>query len=298
MHMRFPRTLVLLMAVVVGLGGRRAATADEAVSNTEISPGVLLFQTSSGNVIASVGRDGAVLVGTPSAGSTAAIAKVLAGKTTSPVRYVVVFPEDPAHSDGDAGWGRRGAFVAMQEKALERLGGHAMGPPVPLPSRLTALGVDRPRVAFSDVLTFDVNGDAIHVVHQAPGYSDADAIVHFHTAHLVYLGEVFPGDGYPTIDTNQGGRLSGVLKTLGAWAGGAIHVVPARGDVKTGAEVKEFRDMIVTVRDRVQSLMTAGKTEEQVVEAHPTTEFDGKWGHGRVTPAAFISELYTAIRAQ
>jgi hypothetical protein len=39
-----------------------------------------------------------------------------------------------------------------------------------------------------------------------PGYSDADAIVHFHVANLVYLGEVFPGDGYPEIDPAQGGR--------------------------------------------------------------------------------------------
>jgi hypothetical protein len=31
---------------------------------------------------------------------------------------------------------------------------------------------------------------------------------------LVYVGEVFPGDGYPTIDPAQGGTLDGLLKTL------------------------------------------------------------------------------------
>jgi hypothetical protein len=103
----------------------------------------------------------------------------------------------------------------MQETALERLGGHAMGPPAPLPPRLIELKVDRPRIAFSEVLTFDLNGEAIHIVHQAPGYSDADAVTHFHVANAIYLGEVFPGDGYPEIDPSQGGKLDGLVKQNG-----------------------------------------------------------------------------------
>jgi hypothetical protein len=53
----------------------------------------------------------------------------------------------------------------MQENGLERLGGHVKGPR-PLPRRLVELGVDRPRVALSEVLTFDLNGEAIHIVER------------------------------------------------------------------------------------------------------------------------------------
>ena len=137
----------------------------------------------------------------------------------------------------------------MQEHALDRLGGHAMGPPRPLPPPLIKLGVDRPRIAFSEVLTFDLNGEAIHIVHQPPGYSNADAIVHFHVANLVYLGEVFPGDGYPKIEAEQGGKLEGLLKTLDEWTGNTFRVVPARGAVMNGDDVKSFHDMILAVRD-------------------------------------------------
>src|SRR2546430_11829728 len=80
-------------------------------------------------------------------------------------------------------------------------------------------------------MTFDVNGEAVHIVHQKPGYSDADALVHFHVAKLVYWGEVFPGDGYPAIDTAQGGTLDGLLKMLDGWTDPGFHVVPARGEV-------------------------------------------------------------------
>src|SRR5215469_12399800 len=57
------------------------------------------------------------------------------------------------------------------------------------------IGVQHPRMAFSEVLAFDLNGEAIHFVHQKPGYSSADSLVHFHVGTTVYWDEVFPGGG-------------------------------------------------------------------------------------------------------
>lgn len=295
LRMRIVARATLLMFFAPWLLGTCGLAAQDA-SVTEITPNVLVFSTSTGNVICSVGDDGALLIGTPSAASTAAISKILAERTSSAARYVVIAPEDLAHSHGDAGWGKRGAFVAMQENALHRLGGHVMGTPPPLDSHLVQLGVDRPRVAFSEVLTFDLNGEAIHVVHQKPGFSDADALVHFHTAKLVYMGEVFPGDGYPMIDPAQGGTLEGLLTTIDPWTADAtFKVVPARGAVSNGQGLKQFHDMIVTVRDRVKRAMESGRKEPEILAEHPTAEFDAKFGNGRVKGDEFVREVYAAL---
>ena len=264
-----------------------------AVGTTELTPTLLVFSTAAGNVVASVGPDGALLVGTPPAASTPRISSILASRTKSPVRYVVIAPQDFAHSEGDAGWGRLGAFVAMQENALRRLGGDMMGAPQPLSPRFVKLGVDRPRVAFSEVLAFDLNGESIHIVHQKPGYSDADTAVHFHVAKTVYLGEAFPGDGYPAIDPAQGGTLDGLVNTLDGWTDSSFHVVPARGKITDGATVKALRDMIVTVRDRIKR-----RTESEIQAEHPTSEFDAEFGHGRVQPDQFVHDVYIALKEQ
>jgi cyclase len=287
-----------LLGFVVVLVGHFAFGAEDTVGVTEIATKVLVFSTTAGNVVASVGPDGALLVGTPPVTSTPRINSILASRTKSSVRYVVIAPQDLAHSEGDAAWGRRGAFVAMHENALRRLGGDAMGAPQPLSPEFVKLGVDRPRVAFSEVLAFDLNGESIHVVHQKPGYSDADAIVHFHLAKLVYLGEVFPGDGYPVIDPAQGGTLDGLLKTLDAWGDSTFLIVPARGKVTNGATVKAFQSMIVTVRDRIQRMIEAGRTESEVLAEHPTNDFDSQWGRGRVRPDQFVHEVYSAVKGQ
>ncbi|PYT68514.1 MAG: hypothetical protein DMG39_20855 [Acidobacteria bacterium] len=267
------------------------------VKVTEVTPNVLVFATRTGNVVASAGPDGALLIGTPSADSTERISSELAKRTPSPVRYVVIAPEDPAQSEGDAGWRQRGAFVVMQEKALERLGGHVMGAPKPLSEQFVKLGVDRARISFSEVMSFDLNGEAVHMVKQKPGYSDADALVHFHVAKLLYWGEVFPGDGYPAIDTAHGGNLDGLVKMLDGWTNAGFHVVPARGEVTNGTGLKAFCDMVVAVRDRVKHLIEAGRTESDVIGEHPTADFDAKWGHGRVPPDTFVQEIYRELKA-
>ncbi len=141
-HRRLP-VIILILSAFAAIAWS-AVSAQEAVSVTEITPQLLVFATTAGNVVASVGPDGALLVGTPAAASTPYISGILASRTKSAVRYVVIGPQDMAHSEGDAGWGRRGAFVAMHENALQRIGGNAMGAPSPMSQRFTELGVDRP----------------------------------------------------------------------------------------------------------------------------------------------------------
>jgi hypothetical protein len=117
---RFHR--LILLVFFLGLMGALTTAAQEIVSVTEISPQVLVFATSTGNVVASVGPDGALLIGTPSAASTAPIEAILATHTKSPVRYVVIAPEDPSSpkatqvGDGEAhSWPCRRMRSAVSE---------------------------------------------------------------------------------------------------------------------------------------------------------------------------------------
>jgi hypothetical protein len=59
-----------VLLLLIGLMNAAIAFTQENVGVTEVAPHVLVFATSTGNVVASVGDDGALLVGTPSAAST------------------------------------------------------------------------------------------------------------------------------------------------------------------------------------------------------------------------------------
>ena len=72
---------------LLAAGAIAAAPAQEKVELTEITPTLLVFATSSGNLVASTGPDGVLLVGTPSLASTPYIDSVLKQRTRSPARY-------------------------------------------------------------------------------------------------------------------------------------------------------------------------------------------------------------------
>jgi hypothetical protein len=262
--------------------------AQQPAPFTEPSPGTLLFTTAAGNVVATITSEGAFIVGPLSAASTAAIQAEISARTTSPARYVIATARGDAEAEGDGGWGRLGALVVTHENAWGRLGD---------PVRLGA-GIAEPKAAFSEVLKFELDGHDIHAVHQHPGYSDADILVHFETDNLVYLGESLPGDGYPLIDAAQHGTLQGLIETLSPWTRNGQRFVPARGPLLAAADIMALRDMLVAMQQRIRTLAQAGQTADQVVAAHPSAEFDARFGHGRVSPDAFVREVYRAVSAR
>jgi hypothetical protein len=264
------------------LAGLPAAASAQLVTVQEPAPGVLVLTTFAGNSIASVGPDGAVLVGVQSPATTAAIEAELARRTRSPRRYVVLAPGDSGAVAGDAGWGALGATVIAHEwtrPRLESWGARPGGLPV---------------VTYSEVIAFDLNGGSVHVVHMPPGYSDDDAIVHFHHADMVHLGSSLTTDGYPHVDLAQNGSIDGIIETVRRFieSPAASRFVPRRGAIIRTAELREYHRMLSAVRDTVRALARGGASEDRVVAARPTAAFDARWGGGRITPEQFVRMVY------
>jgi len=260
--------------------------AQQPAPFTEPSPGTMLFATAAGNVVATVTSDGVFIVGPLSAASTGPIQAAVSSRSTSPQRYVIATARAAADAEGDGGWGRLGALVVTHENAWGRLSNS---------DRLGATGTEAPKGAFSEVLKFALSGHDMHAVHQHPGYSDADILVHFEEDNLVYLGESLPGDGYPLIDAEQHGTLDGLIETLNPWTRNGQRFVAARGPLLRADDVMAMRDMLVTMRGRIRTMVQAGQTADQVVAAHPSAEFDARFGGGRVSPEVFVREVFRAV---
>jgi cyclase len=252
----------------------------------EVAPGVLVLSTRAGNSIASVGPDGAVLVGVQTPATTRAIEAELARRTRSPRRYVVLAPGDSTVVAGDAGWGALGAVVVAHEWNRPKLEEWSRLPNAPRNGL--------PPITYSEVIAFDLNGESIHVVHMPPGYSNDDAIAHFHHAGIVHLGGALTMDGYPVIDLSQNGTIDGMIETVSRFVKNpeTDRFVPLRGPVASIAQLREYHDMLTRVRDRVRALAKSGTSEDGVVAAHPTAPFDARWGKGPVSPEAFVRMVY------
>jgi hypothetical protein len=198
---------------------------------------------------------------------------------------------DSAFSYADGGLGSGGTITIAHEnlrrRMADRSGSHG-SPPLALPS-----------LGFSEVIQVYVPGEDTHAVHQHAGYSDADVSVHFERAGVLVLGTIFTADGYPAIDKEHGGSFLGLLETATTFAnsfGTLPTIVPARGPAVSGRVLRDYVAMLTSVRNRIQQLVNSGRTLEQVRGARPTSEFDARWGHGPVSPDAFVETVYSALR--
>ena len=70
--------------------------------------------------------------------------------------------------------------------------------------------------------------------------------------------------------------------------------VPGHGVVSSREDIVEFRDMVITVRDRVAELVEDGATFDDMMAAQPTREFNAKWGD----PERFLTAVYQELNGE
>lgn len=261
----------------------------------QVAPGVYLIAEPVGNLLVLVGSDGPVVIG-PAAPTLVARARALL-KSLGIERpaYAVVIAGDSAVERADGGWGGNGTITIAHEGLRNRVRR--------LARKDTTLRERMPMLGYSEVFQLAADGDEIHFVHHPPGFSEADVIAHFEGRQFLYMGNLFTTDGYPSINSDLGGSITGLIVTakefIDSYKGyeSLIEpIVPGRGPTATMKDLQAYHDMLVAVRDRVQPMVGAGKTLDDVIAARPTAEFDARWGKGPVSPRQFVTMVYRAMK--
>jgi glyoxylase-like metal-dependent hydrolase (beta-lactamase superfamily II) len=139
--------------------------------------------------------------------------------------------------------------------------------------------------------------------------TDGDTIVHFRRADVIVAGDVFSTTQYPFIDVKNGGSVQGEIQALNFILDRTVYVhdeeggtliIPGRGRVTDEWDVAEYRDMMVIIRDRVQSMIKSGATLQQVIAARPTADYDVRYGatSGPWTTDMFVEAVYTSLKSR
>jgi cyclase len=152
-----------------------------------------------------------------------------------------------------------------------------------------------------------VNGEPVIVYHEQAANTDGDSIVLFRRSDVIAAGDIFSTVSYPIIDFEKGGRIQGVIAGLNHIldlavpeyrSQGGTWVIPSHGRLSDTADVASYRNMLVMIRDRVQDMIQKGMTLSQVKAAHPTMDFDGRYGSttGSWTTDMFVEAVYKSIQ--
>ena len=283
-----------------------------------------------GNVTVQIGDEGVLVVDSGLAASAPALLREIRKLSVRPIRFLINTHVHPDHVGGNVAFSSapvdpRPDFnpgapppsadplqplnIIARDSVLRRM--TAALPPLQAgqtggAERLRGMPIDEYFVPTKDL---HFNGEAIVLYHEPNAHTDGDTFVLFRGSDVVSAGDVFTPGGYPFIDTAIGGSVQGEINALNHLLQltvpahtqeGGTYVVPGHGRISDEADVVEFRDMIVIIRDRVQDMIRKQMTLDQIKAARPTRDYDPQY----VTPTSFVkaddfvTAIYRGLNAQ
>jgi cyclase len=291
---------LLIMSLIVATSARAQAPVDDSktvVKTNKITDNFYTVDGRGGTIGVLVGPQGTFMVDTQFAPLTDKIVAAIKQISPNPIRFVVNTHVHPDHTGGNANLGKMGATIFARDELRDRLMNPAPGangqPGTP------AMESALPVITYENKITFHLNGETVDLIPIRKAHTDGDTMVYFHNADVIMTGDFYRSIGYPNIDRANGGSLDGMIAGLAqivALAGPNTKIIPGHGPIVDRNAVAAHRDMILGVREQVAKLMQQGKTADEVVAAHPTSDYDAK-----VPPAApngdraadrFVGQLY------
>ena len=261
----------------------------------KVAGSVYMIEGAGGNIGASVGDDGIVMVDDEFLPLADKIEAALKGITDKPVKVVLNTHWHGDHTGGNPHFGEKAPIVA-QENVRKRLvtgGTTKFGSTPPAPK--SAL----PIITFEDKVSVHLNGEDIRAIHFPNGHTDGDSVIFFTQSNVVHMGDDFFNGGiFPFIDIDSGGSVQGMIagdeKVL-AEIPDDVKIIPGHGPLATKDDLRKFVQVLKETSAAVQAGINKGKTLDQLKNEKVLAKWDS-WGQGFIKTDMFTEILYDSLK--
>lgn len=287
--MRHNSFLVTAILLLIGAGTVAAQPDFDAVEITvhPVAGQVYYLEGAGGNIGMFVGDDGVFLIDDQYAPLTEKIVAAVRTISQEPIRFLVNTHMHPDHTGGNENFGKMGTLIFGHENVR---------------SQMAAAGYEQepPLVTYGDDMTFYINDESVYAFKTPDAHTNNDSYILFRQSNVVHTGDIYRTTSYPYIDTTNGGSFLGAIKALDLLveiSDSDTRIIPGHGVISNVEEVKAWREMLLVVRDRVQSAIHEGLTLEQIQTTGLTREYDERWESGRRigSAAAMLEAAYNDL---
>ena len=291
---------VFVLLVTLGFGQDEDFSKVQ-IKVTKVAGSVYMLEGSGGNIGASVGEDGIVIVDDQYAPLADKIQAALKGITDKPLRFVINTHYHGDHTGGNEYFQKQAPIIAQDNvrKRLEGGGTGGNGGAVKSehkPATKEAL----PIITFDHDVTVHLNGEDIRALYFPAGHTDGDAVIFFSKSNVVHMGDDFVTYGFPFIDVDSGGSINGMIEGVEkvlTQVPADVKIIPGHGPISSVDDVRAYVKMLKETRDAVEKALKQHKTVDQMKQAKilaPWKKYSGDF----INEDTFIETLYNSLTGQ
>ena len=295
--MRKLRIQGTLLALALAAGPAAAQERDFSqvqIKATKVAGNVYMLEGAGGNIGASVGSDGILIVDDQFAPLADKIRAALQGLGKGDLEFVLNTHWHGDHTGSNPAFGKEATIIA-HDNVRKRLS-----------TEQTVLGETSPPMAkeglpvitFGESLSIHFNGEEIKAIHFPSGHTDGDSVIFFTGANVVHMGDDFFAGRFPFVDLASGGSVQGLTanieKVLGQIPADA-KIIPGHGPLSTPADLRAFHGMLVETTAFVRQKMEAGK-DLATIQKEGLPEKWKEWGSGFINTETWIQIIHESLR--
>ena len=294
---------VTALTLVAGSGVRMRAQQPDfsqvQIKTTKVASNFYTLEGQGGTIGVLTGPDGVLMVDAQFAPLSDKIVAAIKQISDVRIRFLVNTHVHGDHTGGNENIGKLGAVIIARENLRTRLA-------KPAPQANGQPGVPAPPIAlpvltYDGALTIHMDGEDVQLIAVPVAHTDGDTMVYFPNANVLMTGDFYRSTGYPNIDRANGGTMNGMLAGFDLILKTGrpdTKIIPGHGATVDKAAVTAHKAMMVAVRDKVAALTRQNKTQEEVIAAKPTSEFDAKvTGATPMTADRFVGQLYQELKS-
>ena len=256
----------------------------------KVAGSVYMLTGAGGNIGASIGDDGIVVIDDQYAPLAPKIEAALKLITPKSVRFILNTHYHGDHTGGNEYFGKTAPIVA-HENVRRRLasGVTVRGSAVP-----AAPAGALPVLTFNESVTIHLNGEDVRAVHTPHGHTDGDSVIWFTKSNVVHMGDQFFNGTFPFVDVENGGSVRGMIANVDHvldMLPDDAKVIPGHGPLSDKNGLRRFVSTLKATSAAVEAGIAAGKTLDQLKSEKVLAAWDS-WGQGFIKTDDWIGTLH------
>ena len=240
------------------------------------------------NLIASIGRDGILLVDTGWAQTAEALNEKIRELSEDTIKLIILTHQHGDHIGGRGVLGKAATLIAHKSVKDELAGKYFALDPLP--------GQELPLITLENELSLRFNGEDIQII-PAPGHTQGDMLVYFIDSKVVCMGDLLFSDTFPVLFSAYGGNADQYLETIERLLGqfpADVKFIAGHGRDYRLDDLKAYYHMAITSIDLIKQGMADGKTAKEMVEEDILKDWE-KWSSANVSSENWISQVTESL---